>query len=217
VETGIDASHEGIYLEWVLPEDRDGDLTGVVIYRSQDPDSQFLPLQQWDEDLVLHKDVTHYVDTSNDVFPNPETGCKRWFYYLRALDRAGNRSIPSDTASYRLWFKPSALTATVVDDGIRVGFSLPQLDASVTGVLVKFQDEETGNYLVLSRELYQTQFDESIPFDIFPPFQWETTVFRVDVCIAGDTHFDTIPSNPELISLSGSESAWKSITASTSP
>ncbi|KAA3602142.1 MAG: hypothetical protein DWQ06_06825 [Calditrichaeota bacterium] len=118
VETGIDAIPEtdGIRFEWFLNTENDLDV--YTIYRRKDSvnttfseltsieaDSKdFLDslLVTQGEDSGLIRQYLFFVDDSINI-------AQSFDYYIRAFDKSGNPSSPSDTVSYRIEPKPTIL------------------------------------------------------------------------------------------------------------
>lgn len=118
VETGIDAVPEtnGIRTEWFL--NAENDLDFYTIYRRKDSvNTMFSTLTSIEanskdfldsllvtqgEDSGLVKQYLFFVDDSVTTGQNYE-------YYIRAFDKSGNPSPPSDTVSYRIEQKPNVL------------------------------------------------------------------------------------------------------------
>ena len=72
-----------------FPANPEADVVGYEIYRSTDPD---LPKERWTKVTPAPLTRTTFLDE------NVESG-KRYYYYIRAIDQAGNVSPPSDVVS----------------------------------------------------------------------------------------------------------------------
>jgi hypothetical protein len=99
-ETGIDAVPEGdfILLQWY--GNTEEDLDGYLIYRSDSLGGDFNKIK-----TKLLSDISPALADTEYLDKDVEIGT-RYYYYLKALDHAGNLSDPSDTISYRLVPKP---------------------------------------------------------------------------------------------------------------
>lgn len=72
-----------------FPANPEPDVAGYEIYRSTDPD---LPKERWTKVTPAPLTKTTFMDE------NVESG-KRYYYYIKAIDQAGNVSPPSDVVS----------------------------------------------------------------------------------------------------------------------
>lgn len=72
-----------------FPANPEPDVAGYEIYRSTDPD---LPKERWTKVTPAPLTKTTFLDE------NVESG-KRYYYYIKAIDQAGNVSPPSDVVS----------------------------------------------------------------------------------------------------------------------
>jgi predicted phage tail protein len=72
-----------------FPANPEADVVGYEIYRSTDPD---LPKERWTKVTLAPLTKTTFLDE------NVESG-KRYYYYIKAIDQAGNVSPPSDVVS----------------------------------------------------------------------------------------------------------------------
>ncbi len=82
------------------------DLLGYNIYRAIE-----IPNGIGDFELIYQVDISSTI-TGRDTFyvDTDITTLKRYYYYLRSLDLAGNKSSTSDTISYKLLMKPHAFS-----------------------------------------------------------------------------------------------------------
>jgi len=76
-------------LSMFFPANPEADVAGYEIYRSTDPD---LPKERWTKLTPALLAKTTFLDE------NVESG-KRYYYYIKAIDRAGNVSPPSEVES----------------------------------------------------------------------------------------------------------------------
>jgi predicted phage tail protein len=72
-----------------FPANPESDVAGYEIYRSTDPD---LPKDRWTKLTPAPLTKTTFIDE------NVEAG-KRYYYYIKAIDQAGNVSVPSEVVS----------------------------------------------------------------------------------------------------------------------
>lgn len=72
-----------------FPANPEADVAGYEIYRSTDPD---LPKERWTKVTPAPLTKTTFLDE------NVEAG-RRYYYYIKAIDQAGNVSAPSDVVS----------------------------------------------------------------------------------------------------------------------
>lgn len=211
VETGIDAAPNGIMLHWLLPADLDGDLAGIHIYRSISQDSVFQPLLEFDEPLLVQSPLSTYIDDDSEVRPQQPSGPQRYWYFLRAVDVAGNQSAPSDTASYRLWHPAENIGLQLDSVSYKCHLELYNLDLEIEGILLKFSDGHFYRCLTLAEDL-RPVMDYNLSLDELPtPVHPDSLRLRVDLMVQ-DEAFITIPGNPNHYPLSGSESEWKWMT-----
>ncbi len=206
-ESGIDAAPNGIQLEWTFVDDPADDLEGVRIYRSEHPDSTFLPLEEFGAPRLVPANLTWYIDNDAEVLPQEETGPRRFYYYLRAIDTSGNLSEASDSASYRLWYPPENLGFTLAESTYNCHIELYSQDLSIDGLLLKFSDGHFYRCLPLMDDLTQV-IDYTLAVEELPqPVHPDSLRLRVDIIVPDEIETDT-PSNPGGYNLSGSESDW---------
>ena len=217
-ERGMDAAedNQGIRIEWDLEPIPD-DLSGFEIYRSEHPDSQFILLDEDPEGFIVG-DPEYYVfdDFDSELLPLGSICGERAWYYVRALDSSGNRSQPSDTATYLLWAPPaiSPSWVQVLNDTLDVSWQVGFFDDErFIGFHVLIADPQQSGlawFREVSADLQPTMHRR---WDLqgigLPPGQW---TLRVDAIISADSTALGLPSNPEECSLSGSESIWISFT-----
>jgi hypothetical protein len=222
-EQGIDAEAggQGIRIEWEQPE-RPADLAGFEIWRSLDLDSGFVRLDL-DPERFLEGNPQWFgwLDTAPELRPEFWWGPRAW-YRITALDRAGNRSQPSDTTSYRLWASPRLIPDWVQleEDLLQVQWQFQWADLFVYGfrgfrLIIAAQGTELPFW---TREILlglEPTMSESIDLAAIglPAGNWR---LRVDTMVAPVEELDPLgpasPSNPDGCALSGSESNWISFT-----
>jgi len=223
VETGVDADGAagfGIRLEWDMAEEPD-DLAGFQVYRSEHPDSAYLALELDPERFLEGRPAFyHHVDLDPAVRATTFWGPRFW-YYVRAVDRDGNLSAPSDTVTYRLWAAPriQAGQARVEDDTLTVDWQFEFVDL--------FQLGFRGFRLLVADPQGVPLHREEVRLNLEPQMRLSLPLaplglgagdyqVRVDTIIERVAQVDSllvdVRSNPRECPLSGSESFWISVT-----
>ncbi|MDP2360067.1 MAG: hypothetical protein Q8O14_04850 [bacterium] len=222
-ETGVDAEAaggQGIRLEWEMAEEPD-DLAGFLVFRALDPRQDFEQLDLDAERFLEGRPAYfHHVDQDPVLRPVAHWGPRAW-YFVKALDRDGNTSAPSDTVTYRLWAAPRVFQEQVqaVDDTLRAawqyefvhlfnlgfgGFRLLAVDA--VGTLAWSED------VLLGLEPQMSAFWSRTRMGLAPG----SYQLRIDTIIGQVAQIDSllvpVRSNPENCPLAGSESVWISFT-----
>ena len=134
-EVVANPSELGIAVTWAAVNDPG--LAGYNIYRSTDPDSDFVKIN----DVVLPRDTCYYEDRSADL-------ATRFFYRVTSLDLAGNESKHSARAlsafrNYRRPLPPQDLAAEGREGGIYLTWEANQ-EADLQGYYVFRADRYGG-------------------------------------------------------------------------
>lgn len=222
-ETGVDAdgsSGSGIRLEWDMAAEPE-DLAGFLVFRAGHPDSTFHELALDPERFLEGRpDYYHHVDLDPAVRATTFWGSRFW-YYVRAVDRDGNLSAPSDTVSYRLWATPRVFEdqVRVLDDTLRVDWQYEYVDLFQLGFRgFRLLVVDSQGSLRWSRDILlnlEMQMRAEVPVSQLG-FPAGTYQLRIDTLIDRVPQVDSllveVPSNPEDCPLSGSESYWISFT-----
>lgn len=222
-ETGVDAETsggQGVRLEWDMAEEPE-DLIGFQVFRTWHPDSAYQRLEL-DEERFLEGRPPYYtyLDLDPDLGPSFQWGDRAW-WFVRAVDRYGNVSAPSDTVSYRLWAAPRVLGGQVgvSMDTLRVSWQYEFVDMfalGFRGFRVIVADEqgavEAARELQLNLEPQMTAAWGVAELGLNPG----SHRLRIDTIIETVAQIDSVyvpvSSNPSWCTLAGSESNWISFT-----
>ncbi|MBO8131185.1 MAG: hypothetical protein H0Z29_06675 [Candidatus Marinimicrobia bacterium] len=201
IEKGIDAYHENnsIFLQWYLNDE--DDIAFYEIYRKKvEPDSEgnFVRIVTIEIISLINPD-TFYYDQGIKINKN-------YFYYLRAIDRAGNKSIPSDTIRYRIIPKPIvAKPLGQITDTIPL-FQWNDFSNLSYEYVIRIEEAETGNLIWISRFLRPNygDFEQSKLYN----FDGKAIASCLERNKLYRWRVDAIAEEARGVEIAGSESEW---------
>lgn len=212
VETGIDAVPEtdGIRLEWFLNAENDLDV--YTIYRRKDSlnttFSELTSIEADSRDFLDSLLVTQGKDSGLIqqylFFVDDSVGLSQGYeYYLRAFDKSGNPSAPSDTVYYRVEPKPTILEPKIVTNSLTPTLQWNWSPLSFPQFLVRVRDE-FGKIIWIYQEIpdeftedYEVTFNEDGKAKVPELEQNEKYSWRIDGIGSINEPF------------SGAESSWE--------
>ena len=151
-ETGIDAVPNGdfIQLEWYTGDE--DDLSSYRIYRtSGDIENKFDLIEEIQSDLMAGS-INIYLD-ENVSINTP------YFYFLRAVDQAGNLSLRSDTVEYKLVVKVN-LRGLFDTTDVNPTFKWSDAGSAASEYVIRVEQFNPNRVMCLSATSRQSYTDE---------------------------------------------------------
>jgi len=167
IEKGIDVDNTGesrIVLMWY--KNAEEDIAGYELFRADTSKlNKYKKITYLDIFHVLGSDTAYYDDSISNYVD--------YYYFLRAIDNSDNRSIPSDTITYRLIRSPDCIGP--VDNLVGQNFTFEWMDRASnyefsTEYVLRLDWVDSSKTVWTARFTnvwYGYENEEPIPFDFF--------------------------------------------------